>query len=51
LNIQDSSIAFICYYIEKGNRVELRELNVSKNNFGKAGIKALKGLKDRFKNI
>lgn len=48
---KDSSIAYLCYYLEKGNRVELKELNLSGNNFGKMGKDAIKGLMARFENL
>jgi hypothetical protein len=37
--------------MEKGNRTELRKLNVQNNKYGKIGNNALQGLKNKFHKL
>ena len=50
-NLTDNTITFLCYYLEKSDRTEIRKLNVDNNEFGRIGKKALDGLKSRFPKI
>ena len=50
--LTDQAITFLCYYLEKSNRVQLRELDVSNNSgIGKIGYNALDGLAARYENL
>lgn len=45
------SITFLCYYMEKANRTELRKLKIQNNKYGNIGKRALKGLKSTFPKL
>lgn len=51
-NLNDHAVTFLCYYLDKSNRVELRVLDLRRNpGIGKMGMNAVKGLGDRFENL
>lgn len=50
-DLDDSAVVFLCYYLEKANRVELQELNLKDNSFGKIGLDAVKGIMARLTNL
>ena len=45
------AITYLCYYMEKGDRVELKSINVQNNSFGKVGQRALQGLRSTFPKL
>jgi hypothetical protein len=44
-------VTYLCYFLEKGNRRELRELNLTGNPLGRSSQRALNGLKGVFSEL